>query len=218
MGALGCAYYAKDSATGMAMSLDEMLSQTSYTTRIVKCHGCSNNCAVTLFRFANNNLYYSGNRCEKVFTNKGKTESRCLNAYETKRNLLFNRSVTLQSPLLTIGIPRSLNMFEEYPFWHALFTECNIDVKLSAESDYTHYEKCVGKVMSDNICLPAKVIHSHIDNLVRQGVDRIFMPLLSQPSSIPIQLQGFIIHRLSEKTSRGRQKAYAINIYPLPSL
>ncbi len=178
MGALGCAYYAKYSATGKAMSLDEMLSQSSYTTRMVKCHGCSNNCAVTQFRFANNNLYYSGNRCEKVFTNRGKTESRCLNAYKKKLSLLFDRGVTLRSPSLTIGIPRSLNMYEEYPFWHALFTECNIDVKLSAESDYTHYEKSVGQVMSDNICLPAKVVHSHIDNLVGQGVDRIFMPFV----------------------------------------
>lgn len=178
MGALGCAYYAKSARNDSCTSLEEMLSQTSVTTRIVHCHGCSNNCAVTQFRFANNNIYYSGNRCEKVFTNKGKSGSRCLNAYEIKRSLLFDRGITLRSPLLTIGIPQCLNMYEEYPFWHTLFTECNIDVKLSADSEYKHYERCVSKVMSDNICLPAKVVHSHIDYLVGVGVDRIFMPFV----------------------------------------
>lgn len=178
MGALGCAYYAKDARKDSYTSLEDMLSQTSVTTRIVHCHGCSNNCAITQFRFANNNIYYSGNRCEKVFTNKGKSGSHCLNAYEIKLSLLFDRGITLQSPLLTIGIPKCLNMYEEYPFWHTLFTECNIDVKLSADSEYKHYERCVNKVMSDNICMPAKVVHSHIDYLVGIGVDRIFMPFV----------------------------------------
>ena len=69
-------------------------------------------------------------------------------------------------------------MFEEYPFWHFLFTACNIQVRLSDVSVYADYERCASKVMSDNICFPAKLVHSHIDNLLQRKVDRIFMPLV----------------------------------------
>ena len=79
---------------------------------------------------------------------------------------------------MRIGIPRCLNMYEEYPFWHALLTGCGMEVELSEPSDYSHYEHTAGCVMSDNICFPAKLVHSHIENLARRGVDRIFMPFV----------------------------------------
>lgn len=79
---------------------------------------------------------------------------------------------------MVIGIPRCLNMYEEYPFWHTLLTKCGLQVRLSEVSNFTHYEQCAGKVMSDNICFPAKLVHSHIDDLQRRGVDRIFMPFV----------------------------------------
>lgn len=178
MGAVGCAYHAMNSGIQSAVSLSEMLDRTNCRTDNLTCHGCQNNCVVTRFRFDNNNVYYSGNRCEKAFSNKGKAVKHGQNAYERKRQLLFERSAELSQPSLTIGIPRCLNIFEDYPFLHTLLTECNIAVTLSDESNFTRYEKCAGKVMSDNICLPAKVVHSHIENLITSGVDRIFMPFV----------------------------------------
>lgn len=180
MGALGCALYAMQMPATRTVSLEEdMLSKAEYTSSILHCRGCENQCAVTRYRFGNENLYYSGNRCEKVFTNKGSAAVSGLNAYEKKRSLLFDRTeVQLPHPLLVVGIPRCLNMYEEYPFWHTLLTECNIQVRLSGTSDFRHYEQCAGMVMSDNICFPAKVVHSHVDDLLRQGVDRIFMPFV----------------------------------------
>ncbi len=79
---------------------------------------------------------------------------------------------------LRIGIPRVLNMFEHYPFWHTLFTECGFEVVLSPESNTSLYQKGVGCIMSDNICFPAKLVHGHIIALVDQGVDRIFYPMI----------------------------------------
>ncbi len=185
MGALGCALYAHECAKqGASVALTEILSGTHYTTRQQSCHGCENQCTITRYLFDNNNTFYSGNRCEKVFSNKGRkadqnaTTLRPKNAYEKKRQLLFDRPTGVTDPVLTIGIPRGLGMFEDYPFWHCLFTECNIRVELSHPSDYVDYERCAGKVMSDNICFPAKLVHSHIDDLVSKGVDRIFLPFV----------------------------------------
>lgn len=79
---------------------------------------------------------------------------------------------------MRLGIPRSLNMYEEYPFWHTLFTECGIEPVLSGASDFTEYEKTAKKVMSDNICFPAKLTHSHILDLLKKKPDRIFMPFV----------------------------------------
>lgn len=178
MGALGCALYAAQIAGDTAILLEEMVAKAEYTSTQLLCHGCENQCTVTRYRFGNSNTYFSGNRCEKAFNNKGEKEEKGINAYDKKRALLFDREVHLPRPLLTIGIPRCLNMYEEYPFWHTLFTSCNIQVNLSGVSNFSKYEHCASKVMSDNICFPAKLVHSHIDHLLNQKVDRIFMPFV----------------------------------------
>lgn len=178
MGALGCALHAMRQPERKGVSLDDMLSKAEYSVTSLHCRGCENQCTIARYRFGNDNVFFSGNRCEKVFSNKGKQSEHGLNAYEKKRSLLFDRDVELPRPLMTIGIPRCLNMYEEYPFWHTLLTECNIQVRLSELSNFFHYEQCAGKVMSDNICFPAKLVHSHIDSLQQMGVDRIFMPFV----------------------------------------
>ncbi len=179
MGAFGCALYATKH-NGNVITLDEMLSMGSYTTRTLNCRGCENCCEVQQYNFGNSRKYYSGNRCEKLFNNSKTAKTAGQNMYEVKNDLLFSRKVKVEikNPKMTIGIPRVLNMFEEYPFWHTLFTECGITVLLSEPSDYARYEQSARMVMSDNICFPAKLVHSHITNLTKQGVDRIFMPFV----------------------------------------
>ena len=177
MGAFGCALYAMDHP-GVRKELAEIVAQATYTTRALNCKGCENQCLVQCYQFANGKRYYSGNRCEKVFSNGGLAASRGVNAYKYKYDLLFARKTEVENPKLTIGIPRVLNMYEDYPFWHTLFSECGIRVRLSEESSHADYEKSAGMVMSDNICFPAKLVHSHIHDLQAKKVDRIFMPFV----------------------------------------
>ncbi len=177
MGAFGCALYAMQHQ-GTPLTLEDIISKAHYTSRTLNCKGCHNQCTITRHRFDNGGTYYSGNKCEKVFTNGTKNKFRGANAYLFKNELLFSREAEVPSPLLTIGIPRVLNMFEEYPFWHTLFTRCGIRVVLSAPSVIDGYEHTARLVMSDNICFPAKLVHSHINNLIAQGVDRIFLPFV----------------------------------------
>lgn len=177
MGAYGCALYAMEHQTE-EVSLERMLSTASHTTRNIQCKGCENNCAVQRYDFGSGRLYYSGNRCEKRFSNGGAARKPGRNLYETKNKLLFDREGKKAGSSMTIGIPRVLNMYEEYPFWHTLFTECGINVILSAPSNFTSHEQCSRMVMSDNICFPAKLVHSHIADLADRGADRIFMPFV----------------------------------------
>ena len=149
-------------------------------TKEVQCKGCTNQCTVLRFKFENGNVSYAGNKCEKVFFNKNIEQKKGFNAFDVKNDILFNRvpSTALSQQALTIGIPRVLNMFENYPFWYTLFTNCGFNVVLSPESNFTLYQKGVSSIMSENICFPAKLVHGHILSLIEQKVDRIFYPIV----------------------------------------
>ena len=193
MGAFGCALYAKMHCDS-SVSLDDIISKANYTTYTLHCKGCDNQCQVFRYRFENGKNYYSGNRCEKVFTN-GKKDVTGENAYQFKNRLLFSRNCQkVENPVLTIGIPRCLNMYEDYPFWHTLFSECGIQVCLSDKSDYNNYERSARMVMSDNICFPAKLVHAHVQELIDRRVDRIFLP--------------FVIFEKKEDDERHEQNSY----------
>ena len=174
MGALGCALFASAHAKETsAFSPDN----ARFTTRQLTCRGCENQCLVSQYTFAGGNKFYSGNKCERVFNNNGKGTTIGQNIYAEKYKLLFDRP-TLPTAETTrrIGIPRVLNMYEDYPFWNTLLRECGIEVVLSSNSTLKHYESALGSVMSDNICFPAKLAHSHIAELEKAGVERILMP------------------------------------------
>lgn len=185
MGALGAALYAhkmwkqKEKET-LFTGAEKLPDVSSIDTRELQCKGCTNKCAVLRFRFDNGNISYTGNKCEKVFFSKTTVSEKGYNAFDRKNELLFERNKEKkQATGISIGIPRVLNLYENYPFWHALFTGCNMRVVLSPESTTALYQKGVGYVMSDNICFPAKLVHGHILALAESGVDRIFYPMVT---------------------------------------
>jgi predicted nucleotide-binding protein (sugar kinase/HSP70/actin superfamily) len=161
------------------LQLDQLDRLTDYQSKQLRCKGCENFCIVTKFAFAGGNSYYSGNKCEKAFTNKGKADRQGENLYRFKNELL-NACVVEQpaAPRHIIGIPRVLNMFENLPFWSALLRGCGIEVVLSAPSTMKMYEKGLGTIMSDSICFPAKLVHGHICDLAERKVERIFYPMV----------------------------------------
>lgn len=176
MGAYGCALYSADQAYDVKRPLEQFIvSADSFTTDKLHCHGCENRCCVTRYHFGDRK-YYSGNKCETVFSNSTTKEGKGQNIYRIKNQLLFDRDCQTAKTGMRIGVPRCLNMFENYPFWHALLTTVGFQVVLSEPSQMSGYEQSVCTVMSDNICFPAKLAHSHIHNLQQQGVNRILMP------------------------------------------
>lgn len=185
MGALGAALYARkmwqaNKKPTLFSGRDALPDIDAVETKELQCKGCTNKCSILRFRFDNGNICYAGNKCEKVFYSKTTAREKGYNAFDVKNEILFHRNNNVRETAshLTIGIPRVLNMFENYPFWHTLFTECHINVVLSPESTMSLYQKGVGSVMSDNICFPAKLVHGHILTLAEQKVDRIFYPMI----------------------------------------
>lgn len=185
MGALGAALYSqrlwKKNQKGTSFIGEEALFDvSSIDSKELSCKGCTNHCSVLRFKFNNGNISFAGNKCEKVFYNKNIDRKEGYNAFDRKNEILFNRPVNANNieKGKTIGIPRVLNMFDNYPFWHTLFTECGFNVRLSPESTFPLYQKGVGGVMSDNICFPAKLVHGHILALIEQKADRIFYPIV----------------------------------------
>lgn len=188
MGAFGSALTAKDNAEkglNRQVLLSELVQPQPYTSKISVCKGCENQCTVTRFKFENGNQYFSGNKCEKIFCNTGEKAEKGINIYTEKYDSLFNRvsaTTAAGEKNLKLGIPRALGIFENFPFWHALFTSCGIEIVLSDPSTMKLYEKGIGTVMADNICFPAKLANGHIFNLIDKKVDRIFLPFIVHES------------------------------------
>ena len=184
MGAYGGALYAKRmkqkcTECQTPVPLESLCQLKEYTTQPFRCTGCENNCRIMKNVFANGKVFYSGNKCEKVYTNKGEKSRMAFNMSLFKNEQVFHKNFKLPqdaTPYLTLGIPRALNMNEEFQFWYTLFSKCNIKVELSQRSTNKLYERGLNTVMADNICFPAKLAHGHVFDLVDKKVDRIFFP------------------------------------------
>lgn len=185
MGAYGCALGVRDrymddrSSFGPPLNLRDLGRVGDCRRKLAHCKGCSNRCIVTRLQFDNGKIFYSGNRCERVFSNGGTSGHPGFNLNEYKEALLFDRPCAGNDhPKAVIGMPRALNMYENFPFWCTLFVNLDFEVKLSSTSSAALYEKGSGTIMSDSICFPAKMVHGHIMDLVEKGVDRIFYPII----------------------------------------
>jgi len=180
MGAYGAALFSIKKAEGKAIPLKAFVKVQAYTNKRNKCKGCENQCTITHFTFDNGKSFFAGNKCEKMVSNLGKEQVPGVNLYTEKYKLLFDRDATKEKKegAITIGIPRSLGIFEDYPFWFSLFTNCGFNVQLSDKSTMKLYETGIKTVMADNICFPAKITNGHILNLIHKKVDRIFLPFV----------------------------------------
>lgn len=163
------------------MQLEDILKANKFTETEEVCPGCQNHCQVRCYQFPSGKSYFSGNNCERVYSNTPEGVRRGVNLFDEKYKLLFGRSSASQTASpefgpLTIGIPRGLGIYENYPFWHTLFTCCGLRVRLSGASGNRLYEKGMRTIVADNICFPAKLMHGHVLDLIEKKVTRIFYP------------------------------------------
>ncbi len=183
MGAYGAALLARDRAgkEGVSGVLDRRaLNALKVKHTKAHCGRCSNNCLLTINDFGGGHRFITGNRCEKGSGRSRKNKVEAPNLFKTKNELLFDRPVLApeEAPHGTVGIPRALNMYENYPFWHAFFTELGFSVVLSDQSTKRIYEAGIESMPSESVCYPAKLSHGHIMNLLGKDVDFIWMPCI----------------------------------------
>ncbi len=159
------------------LSIEQLEESSSFTKKKIRCQKCENGCSVLQLTFTNGNHYYTGNRCERYFSNSQDRQHQGENLIDAQLKLLFERKMEPEGrPILTYGVPRCLNMYENFPFWCTFLTRCGFKVILSSNSNFAIYEKGFSTVMSENICFPAKLAHGHIFDLGEKKVDRIFFP------------------------------------------
>ena len=160
-----------------------------------RCGKCQNNCLLTINTFSTgseNRVFITGNRCERGAeiegnvidaSNKKNTGvedvgEKMPNMFEWKYKRLFSY-VPLKpekAPMGEVGIPRVLNMYENYPLWFTFFTKLGFRVCLSQRSSRNVYEKGIETIPSESVCYPGKISHGHVVSLLQQGVKFIFYP------------------------------------------
>ena len=144
-----------------------------------RCNRCENHCLLTINTFNNGHKHISGNRCEKgagIVT--GNSELPNLIKYKQERLFNYKPLDEKDAPRGTIGIPRVLNMYEDYPFWFTFFTSLGFRVIISEKSNRKTYEKGMESMPSESVCYPAKLSHGHIISLIQSGIKTIFYPCI----------------------------------------
>ena len=189
MGAFGAALIAREryvEGAATTMLSIEKINEFQFTTTMAKCKGCTNNCRLTINRFTGGRQFISGNRCERGL-GKEKNKEKIPNLFEYKNKLLFGYEPLEadEAERGEIGIPRVLNMYENYPFWFTFFTKLKYRVILTPASTHKMYELGIESIPSESECYPAKLAHGHVTWLIRQGIKEIFYP------SIPYERKEF---------------------------
>lgn len=189
MGAFGAALiarerYAENKTTTM-LSIEE-INALEYSTSLTKCKGCTNNCRLTINKFTGGRSFITGNRCERgLGKSKTKKDVPNLFAYKNKRYFDYTPLSEADAKRGTVGLPRVLNMYENYPFWFTFFNTLKFRVILSPASTRKIYELGIESIPSESECYPAKLAHGHIEWLIQNGISFIFYPC------IPYERQEF---------------------------
>lgn len=189
MGAFGAALIARERYTdceGTTMLSIEDIKALEYKTTMAKCKGCTNSCRLTINHFSGGRRFISGNRCERGL-GKEKSENKLPNLFDYKLERYFGYTPLEEEKARRgqIGIPRVLNIYENYPFWFTFFTSLGFRVVLSPASTRKIYELGIESIPSESECYPAKLAHGHVQWLIEQGVPHIFYP------SIPYERREF---------------------------
>ena len=186
MGAYGVALLAKEQyENNLDMDYVSSISNINELDKLeinithIRCQGCENHCLLTINKFSNGAKYISGNRCEKGAGIVDKTLDRPnLIKYKFERTFNYTPLEEKNAPRGTIGIPRVLNMYEDYPFWFTFLTNLGFRVILSEKSNRKTYEKGMESMPSESVCFPAKLSHGHIIGLINSGIKTIFYPCI----------------------------------------
>ena len=163
----------------------EELDNLSMTSERDVCKLCQNHCKLTITTFQDGSRYVTGNRCERGGDAKKKRSDRPnLYDYKYKRCFAYRRLTDKNATRGEIGIPRVLNMYENYPFWFTLLTSLGFKVMISGRSSHELFETGIESIASENICYPAKLVHGHIKWLLSKGVKTIFYPCVSYEENL----------------------------------
>ena len=181
MGAYGAALIAREREGSEPHELlnKEALLALEIKKTPTRCKGCENKCLLTVNTLNDGRRFVYGNRCEKPLGSTVKKNNLPnLYHYKYERVFAYESLERDKAPRGVVGIPRVLNLYENYPFWHTFFTKLGFSVQLSARSNKKIYEKGIATIPSESVCYPGKITHGHIVDLIEKGVKFIFYPCI----------------------------------------
>ena len=188
MGAYGMALLASEAAEELQNQHSSLLDvdglkSLQVSTSMRNCGLCSNNCMLTINAFSDGRTYVTGNRCDRGAGDMIQEKHKLVpNMVEVKLRRYFDYFLKKNIPefegKLRIGIPRVLNMYEDFPFWFTFFNQLGCEVVLSDYTTKDQYNKAIDTIPSDTACYPAKAVHGHIRDLAQAQVDLIWYPCI----------------------------------------
>lgn len=181
MGAFGAALIARERFKGQKTTMlsIEKINSMEYSTSLARCKGCTNNCLLTINKFSGGRQFIIGNRCEKGI-GKQKNKDNIPNLFDYKLKRIFDYEPLTDDKAVrgTVGIPRVLNMYENFPFWAVFFKELGFKTVLSPQSSRKIYELGIESIPSESECYPAKLVHGHIQWLIKNDIKFIWYPCI----------------------------------------
>ena len=188
MGAYGMALLASEAAEELQNQHSTLLDSDGLkslqgSTSMRNCGLCSNNCMLTINAFSDGRTYVTGNRCDRGAGDMIQEKHKPVpNMVDVKLRRYFDyylkKNISEFEGKLRIGIPRVLNMYEDFPFWFTFFNQLGCEVVLSDYTTKDQYNKAIDTIPSDTACYPAKAVHGHIRDLSQAQVDLIWYPCI----------------------------------------
>ena len=180
MGAYGAALISKENHKENEISTiitRDKINDFTIETSCERCGICGNNCLLTINKFSETEKYITGNRCERPLGEIAKKKN-VPNLYKYKLKRIFSYKPLSKEEAIRgeIGIPRVLNMYENYPFWFTFLTKLKFKVVLSPISNKEIFKLGIETIPSESACYPAKISHGHIMYLINKGLKIIFYP------------------------------------------
>ena len=180
MGAYGAALISKENHKENEISTiitRDKINDFTIETSCERCGICGNNCLLTINKFSETERYITGNRCERPLGEIVKKKN-VPNLYKYKLKRIFSYKPLSKEEAIRgeIGIPRVLNMYENYPFWFTFLTKLKFKVVLSPISNKGIFKLGIETIPSESACYPAKISHGHIMYLINKGLKIIFYP------------------------------------------
>lgn len=187
LGAIGVAMLARDEveASGVKTRFRGFnLSSRKYELSSFECQSCSNRCEIHRVVFEGEKPLFYGSRCGKYDSTEKKLQrqtSKIPHLFEERaQNLLntYDKEKPDNPNGKSVGIPRSLFFHELYPLWKAFFMEMGFQVILSDPTNRHIIRQGVENIVEEP-CLPIKLAHGHMLNLLEKKPDYIFLPVQS---------------------------------------
>ncbi|MBS3762401.1 MAG: CoA activase, partial [Planctomycetes bacterium] len=179
MGAVGAAIIALEDSSATSTFRGFDLRDVQYELTTFECEGCSNRCEIHKVSIEGQKPLHYGSRCGKYEDQKKYKKGEGIpELFEEREEALLNTYSKEQpdNPLdVRIGIPRALTFFDLYPLWKAFFTELGCEVVPSKPTNRQVISQGSDHITTET-CLPIKVAHGHVANLLERDVDYIFAP------------------------------------------